>query len=655
MKALLVILALLSTLTASAQYNTDRLMLNGRSALYYEDYVLSIQYFNQVLNLKPYLYEPWYFRAIAKYNLDDFTGARQDVSRALELNPYVGEMWELSGLSNIRLGQYDKAIADYDRSLRDNPSNQNAWYNRALCRVEQKDYGRAQLDLDTIVAKWKNFAAAYSLKAEVCLLQSDTTEAEKWLARSIEVDAFDGNTWAARAMIALSRERWADADEYLSKTIHLKPKNVPAYINRALARLNQNNLRGAMDDYDRAIDLDGRNFLAHYNRGLLRMQLGDDNRAIDDFDYVLSIEPDNVMATLNRGILLQQTGNYRAAVKDYTRVLEVFPDFWGGLQRRAECYYHLGMTAKAEADRFAILKAQMEKRAGRQTRWSDKKRKEMRRRSEIDPDKYSSIVVDDTNSVEHEYKNDYRGRVQNLGVQLALQPPYRLSLVKAPQTTTSYAPYDDEVEAYNAAVSPPYYIYITCTQPAMTQDMASAFGDYIATLSEEIDNAPSLASAKNALLSRAVAYGVMQDFQSAINDLTVYEQTDTVSALMYWQRAVCQAMVNDLADAKSVDASLLAAKALHDINRAIALSPQNAYLYYVRGCLQAKAMRTKEAIDDFTLAISIDPRMAEAYYNRGLLRHKSSDDQAAKADLSKAGEMGLYSAYSVMRQITQKK
>ena len=67
-----------SLFTALAQYNIDRLVMIGRSALYYEDYVLSIQYFNQAISAKPYLYEPWYFRGIAKYYLDDYRGAESD-------------------------------------------------------------------------------------------------------------------------------------------------------------------------------------------------------------------------------------------------------------------------------------------------------------------------------------------------------------------------------------------------------------------------------------------------------------------------------------------------------------------------------------------------------------------------------------------------
>lgn len=70
-KKILLAILLLPTLLY-AQINTERVMTIARNALYFEDYVLSIQYFNQVINAKPYLYEPYFFRALAKINLDDF-------------------------------------------------------------------------------------------------------------------------------------------------------------------------------------------------------------------------------------------------------------------------------------------------------------------------------------------------------------------------------------------------------------------------------------------------------------------------------------------------------------------------------------------------------------------------------------------------------
>ena len=47
---------------AFGQINTERVMTIGRNALYFEDYVLSIQYFNQAINANPYLAEPYLSR-----------------------------------------------------------------------------------------------------------------------------------------------------------------------------------------------------------------------------------------------------------------------------------------------------------------------------------------------------------------------------------------------------------------------------------------------------------------------------------------------------------------------------------------------------------------------------------------------------------------
>lgn len=100
-----------------AQFKTDRLVMIGRSALYFEDYVLSIQYFNQAISAKPYLYEPWFYRGVAKYYLDDFVGAEDDCSEAIKRNPYVVGMYELRGLCRIQQKKYGDAIKDYNTGI----------------------------------------------------------------------------------------------------------------------------------------------------------------------------------------------------------------------------------------------------------------------------------------------------------------------------------------------------------------------------------------------------------------------------------------------------------------------------------------------------------------------------------------------------------
>ena len=64
------LIAALNSLELKAQIDTDRMSIIGRNALYFEDYILAIQYFNQIIKAKPYLSEPYYYRAIGKYSLD---------------------------------------------------------------------------------------------------------------------------------------------------------------------------------------------------------------------------------------------------------------------------------------------------------------------------------------------------------------------------------------------------------------------------------------------------------------------------------------------------------------------------------------------------------------------------------------------------------
>ena len=130
------------------------------------------------------------------------------------------------------------------------------------------------------------------------------------------------------------------------------------------------------------------------------------NRAIEDFNYIISLEPDNVMAIYNRAILLERTGDIYGAIRDYTKLIDQYPNFWAGLNNRARCYRKVGMTSKAELDEFRIFKAQMDKHYGRQQRWSKQKKDEVRKKSEIDFDKYNQLVVEDENTVQHEYSTE---------------------------------------------------------------------------------------------------------------------------------------------------------------------------------------------------------------------------------------------------------
>ena len=120
-KRILTVLLLFPTLVC-AQINTERVMTIARNALYFEDYVLSIQYFNQVINAKPYLYEPYFFRGFGKDLIwMIFKVRKRTVMLAIQRNPFVVGAYQIRGLARIRQNNYDGAIEDYKTALKYDP------------------------------------------------------------------------------------------------------------------------------------------------------------------------------------------------------------------------------------------------------------------------------------------------------------------------------------------------------------------------------------------------------------------------------------------------------------------------------------------------------------------------------------------------------
>ena len=162
-KRLLFILLFLP-LYLSAQINTDRVMMIARNALYFEDYVLSIQYFNQVINAKPYLYEPYFYRGVAKINLDDFQGAEEDCDKAIERNPFVVGVYQIRGLARIRQNKFQGAVDDYKMALKYAPENITLWNNLALCHLQNKDYKAAEAELENLLRIAPRYTSDYFMR-----------------------------------------------------------------------------------------------------------------------------------------------------------------------------------------------------------------------------------------------------------------------------------------------------------------------------------------------------------------------------------------------------------------------------------------------------------------------------------------------------------
>jgi len=89
---------------------------------------------------------------------------------------------------------------------------------------------------------------------------------------------------------------------------------------------------------------------------------------------------------------------------------------------------------------------------------------------------------------------------------------------------------------------------------------------------------------------------------------------------------------------------------LADYSRAISLQPGYFFGFFNRAFIYLRLGKYQQAMEDLNKAIALEPEFAEAFYNRGLTKIYLNDTRGGALDLSKAGELGLAEAYSIIKR-----
>ena len=695
-KIRLFLLFQLCVLSLAAQVNTDRLMTIGRNALYFEDYILSIRYFNLAIRAKPWLAEPYFYRAVAKINLDDYKGAEEDCSLSLERNPYISQAYYARGIARQNMEMYNLAIQDYTRGLELRPNDRPMMSNKAIAYIQQKEYADAETALEELIQAYPKYSFGYLTRGTMYLEKGDTALALNDYNKSIEIDPYYAPCYGNRAIVLYQTNRLHEALADLNEAIRLSTRESGYYINRGLVRYQLNDLRGAMADYDQVVSMDSRNLIARFNRGLLRFQVGDNNRAIEDFDVVIEIEPDNYMAYYNRALLNHETGNYAGAVHDFDVVLNQYPNFLPGYLSRSEAKRQLNDIIGADRDYWTAIELDEQNRRGERPiatsgnvtqddNQSDADR--TREQSDKNIDKFNRLVVyDKKEQQQSQYQSEVRGRVQDRNVQINIEPAFILSYYERENQIAEVVYYDRSVEEFNMRMVLSWKILLTNREAALTEYQIATHFISIDDISAKIERDPRNA---DYFFGRGIDFMLVQDFTEAITNFDQAIHINPSYTLAYFNRAVVRYkqmeynisqtpstsndlntlnflfergnnafsstssfttndLLNESRDIRLTDYELIK----RDYDMVIQQNPAFVYAYYNRGNIRFIQRDYRAAITDYNEAIVRDPEFAEAYFNRGLSHLFLGDVNQGIANLSKAGELGLLNAYSIIKRMT---
>ena len=165
---------------------------------------------------------------------------------------------------------------------------------------------------------------------------------------------------------------------------------------------------------------------------------------------------------------------------------------------------------------------------------------------------------------------------------------------------------------------------------ALSGNYESAIKDYSKAISHDSTNA-------KVFVNRGDLWSGVEEHQKAIFDFTSAISVNNKDELAYFNRA------KELAKIGMIE------QAIDDYSIAIILNPSNIEYYFLRGELKVRAAEYLSAAADYTKILSLQPDNGNAYYNRGICYANINLKDNACDDLNRAGELGFFEAYEVIR------
>lgn len=637
------------SLNCFAQYDTDVFMWRGRQALSDGRYALAIENFNILARLDTTDYWSFFYRGIAKYNLGDIRGAQTDFNTSVRLNPIFTNGYHYRAITKSRFGEYDDALEDYQKAINLRPGYMGLYFSRGVTYFLARRFDSALKDFDRYIKQETSDPSAYLNRGATHLFLADTTKALADYNRAIKLDRFEPEGYIRRASLYADRKEYDMALDDLNNAIALDPTNTLAHFNRAIIYYETKRYNEAVEDLNKVLEEDPGNALTLYNRSLIYAQVGAYEEALSDIDRVININPKNVLAHFNRAALFVEMEKWTDALADYNKSIELYPDFAKAYLNRSYVENMLGLNKASKADYQTAQQKVQEYRSktGSDTAFADTTKQ------------FNALLALDADFAKKDFDNEL---LQHRDIDVRLRPLYKFSL--AQDRATGVVALSSRYESalldrfIEAAPSP---VVISNTESTGAEDfiktdsaqdcfvkglqelqkkqynIALTWFDQAVNRAEDDASRDKYARYYQAfyLLNRGVLKAEMIDFIASLEG--------NVQTLSMDDQGTIRARVSDNLS-RTYDYS----EAIADIQAAIAILPEIPYLHFNLGNLHCLSSDLVSSIGDYDTAIQLYPNMGDAYFNRGLVLIYLKDKEKGCIDLSRAGELGVGDAYSII-------
>ncbi|WP_159520145.1 tetratricopeptide repeat protein [Sunxiuqinia indica] len=654
-KSVIRLISLLFVLLFVSSFSYGQLNINhyirvGQTRIQIGNYVGAIENFNIVIKFKPQLPESYYYRAVAKHQLEDFRGAIRDYDKAIDIKPYYPDAFMHRGLAYLELKEYDKALEDYDKALELDPNNEAIYNNRGIAKLSLKDVDGAIADYDKALKINPNFINAFVNRSNANILKGDIREGIRDLNRAIIIRPHYANAYLLRGLARFGLEDYAAALRDFDQTIKLDPQNAYAYNNRGIVKQKLEDYQGAIMDYDLALEINPTLPNAYFNRGIAK-EILEIAGYEHDYEVAAKLDPSlNIRQRMIEEDALAQNQQQTQQQQQGTQT---------GQQQAGSVQQQNSSTNKQQAQNTQQkTPAQTPNRPNTQQKQEETKEQRDRRRFRLSLADTRNLPTDEDVEVED-------GRIQNRNIIIELQDLFVISSYS--QHSINY----ERMQYYNMALEElnrfnNYTPTLTITNIEMTR-FVDYFRNNILYFNEKI----KINEAPENYLSRGIFKFMVNEYNEAMEDFDKAISLDEKNTLAHFSRANCRTKMVELLESLPDFSEDLTVPVGSNVNReqdkglefvteyesilddyqvCVFLRPNFPFAYYNKAYILCKLDRYEEAIRNLDKAIELQPDFAEAYYNRGLTKIYLDDVDGGAMDLSKAGEFGIQEAYNVIKR-----
>lgn len=648
---LIAILLLVVPLFATAQLNKAYFYYQGQKHISQQKYTEAMPFLNTLIAVDSTIAEGWFLRGIAKYNLGDLNGALNDLGESIRFNPVFAQAYYYKAIVENRKQNFRQALADIETAIDLRPNDPDLVFMLGITHFQMLNYKNAIEVFSKVIRLMSNYPDAWINRGTARLLSSDTLGCIDDYSHAILLNPFYAEGYSRRGRVYAEQKKYDLALSDLNQAILLDSTSVLSYFSRAIVYSAKGKISASIDDFSRVLSLEPDNSLALYNRALIRSQIGDLNAALDDYTRLARLNPNNLLVYYNRAWIYTELGKLRLALDDYTSAIRLYPDFANAYLNRAIVKNRLGDLKGSEQDYNQGKTIAAKFHASKQDEFL----------AMADTSKKFNKLL----SFEGDFSNANRSVIveDQMAVPSDLLPFITFQISSNPKDVRKALAHNDFIDSLGSKLSGGFAFGLGFSSHGRSDQYRSEYlrGDVKLKASESH-------------FINALTYSKQRRHNQAVTEYERALKADpgnyAIALNLIVERVEMARFVEQFsADVGVVSMSSLSTnqkkerakpmvyaygEAVKSLNELDSHLGESAVVQYNIGNAYFLMDDLKAATNAYTTALQREPEFVEALYNRGLLYLIQDDKSKGCADMSKAGELGLNQAYSIIQRYCKK-